>query len=54
MKDHTDKSIGIVTRITEVLDKIKPTESLRLSKREGRTKRNFSDSSGNSPDKILT
>ena len=34
MKDHTDKSIGIVTRIAEALDKIKPTEPLRLGNRE--------------------
>ena len=30
MKDHVDKSMGIVTRIAEALAKIKPTESLRL------------------------
>jgi hypothetical protein len=53
MKDLVDKSIGIVTRIAEALARIKPTESLRLDKREARKKRNCSDSSGNSPDKIL-
>ena len=53
MKDRVDKSIGIVTHITEVLAKIKPTEPLRLAKRDARKKRNCSDSSGNSPDKIL-
>ncbi len=31
MKDHVDKSIGIVTHITETLVKIKPTESLDQS-----------------------
>jgi hypothetical protein len=30
MKGRVDKSMGIVTRITEVLDRIKPTEPLRL------------------------
>jgi len=53
MKDRVDKSMGIVTRIIEGLVRIKPTESLRLVKREARKKRNCSDSSGNSPDKIL-
>ena len=53
MKDHVDKSMGIVTHITEDLARIKPTESLRLTKCEARKKRNFSDSSGNSPAKIL-
>jgi hypothetical protein len=53
MKDRVDKSMGIVTRITEDLDRIKPTESLRLANRESRQKRNCSDSSGNSPVKIL-
>jgi hypothetical protein len=53
MKDLVDKSIGIVTRIVEALTKIKPPESLRLVKRESRKKRNCSDSSGNSPVKIL-
>ncbi len=45
MKDHVDKSIGIVTRIEEDLVKIKDTESLRLAKSEVRKKRNCSDSS---------
>jgi hypothetical protein len=38
MKGLVDKSIGIVTRITEVLVKIKTTEPLRLSKSEDRKK----------------
>ncbi len=53
MKGHVDKSMGIVTRIAEVLARIKPTESLRLPKREAHKKRNCSDSSGNSAAKIL-
>jgi hypothetical protein len=53
MKDRVDKSMGIVTRIAEALSRIKPTHSLRLAKREARKKRNCSDSSGNSPAKIL-
>jgi hypothetical protein len=53
MKDRVDKSMGIVTHIAEVLSRIKPTDPLRLSKREARKKRNYSDSSGNSPAKIL-
>jgi hypothetical protein len=53
MKDLVDKSMGIVTRITEALVRIKPTEPLRLAKREARKKRNCSDSSGNYPAKIL-
>ncbi len=53
MKDRVDKSMGIVTRIVEDLSRIKPTESLRLVKREVRKKRNCSDPSGNSPVKIL-
>jgi hypothetical protein len=53
MKDLVDKSMGIVTRIAEALARIKPTEPLRLDKREARKKRNCSDSSGNSPVKIL-
>jgi hypothetical protein len=36
MKGLVDKSIGIVTRITEALARIKPTEPLRLDKREAR------------------
>ncbi len=51
MKDRVDKSMGIVTQITEVLSRIKPTEPLRLAKREAHKKRNWSDSSGNSPEK---
>jgi hypothetical protein len=43
MRDH----------VAEALTTIKPTESLRLPKREARKKRNCSDSSGNSPVKIL-
>ena len=53
MKDRVDKSMGIVTRITETLAKIKPTETLRLTKCEVRKKRKCSESSGNSPVKIL-
>ncbi len=53
MKDLVDKSMGIVTHIAEALTRIKPTESLRLDKRETLKKRNCSDSSGNSPAKIL-
>jgi hypothetical protein len=53
MKDHVDKSMGIVTHIAETLTRIKPTESLILAKRESLKKRNCSDSSGNSPVKIL-
>ena len=53
MKGLVDKSMGIVTLIVEVLTGIKPTESLRLDKREDHKKRNCSDSSGNSPAKIL-
>jgi hypothetical protein len=53
MKVHVDKSMGIVTRIAEALARIKPTDPLRLAKREVREKRKCSDSSGNSPAKIL-
>jgi hypothetical protein len=40
MKDRVDKSMGIVTHITEALVRIKPTEPLRLTKCEVRKKRN--------------
>ncbi len=53
MKDRVDKSMGIVTRMTEALTRVKPTDPLRLTDRESRKKRNCSDSSGNSPTKIL-
>ncbi len=53
MKDLVDKSMEMVTRISEALTRIKPPESLRLDKRETHKKRNCSDSSGNSPVKIL-
>jgi hypothetical protein len=53
MKGLVDKSMGIVTRIAESLARIKPTDPLRLDKRESHKKRNCSDSSGNSPAKIL-
>jgi hypothetical protein len=53
MKDREDKSMGMVTRIAEVLARIKPTDPIRLAKREARKKRNCSDSSGNSLVKIL-
>ena len=53
MKDRVDKSMGIVTRIPEDLARIKPTDPLRVDNRDARKKRNSSDSSGNSPVKIL-
>jgi hypothetical protein len=53
MKGHVDKSMGIVTHITEALSRIKPTDPIRLVKREALKKRNCSDSSGNTPAKIL-
>jgi hypothetical protein len=53
MKGLVDKSMGIVTLITEALTRIKPPDPLRLDKRETHKKRNCSDSSGNSPAKIL-
>ncbi len=53
MKGLVDKSMGIVTHIADTLARIKPTTPSRLDKREDRKKRNFSDSSGNSPAKIL-
>jgi hypothetical protein len=53
MKGHVDKSMGIVTHITEVLVRINPTDPLRLANRETHKKRNWSDSSGNSPAKVL-
>jgi hypothetical protein len=34
MKYRVDKSMGIVTRIAEALPRIKPTDPLRLTKRE--------------------
>jgi hypothetical protein len=48
-----DKSMVIVTRISEDLVRIKPTDRLRLTKREARKKGKYSGSSGNSPVKIL-
>ncbi len=54
MNGRLDKSMGIVTLIPEVLTKIKPTDHLIFSKRVSRKKRNYSDSSGNSPAKVLT
>jgi hypothetical protein len=53
MKDRVDKSMGRETHITEPLVRIKPTETLRLVKRETHKKRNCSDSLGNSPVNIL-
>jgi hypothetical protein len=44
MKDRVDKSMGIVTHIVDSLVRIKPTEPLRLVKREAHKKRNCSDS----------
>ncbi len=52
MKDRVDKSMGIVTHIAEALARIKLTDPLRLAKREARKKRNWSDSSGNSPIRV--
>ena len=43
MKNHVDKSRGIVTLITEALAKIKPTESLRLAKQASLNKVKLSD-----------
>jgi hypothetical protein len=58
MKDRVDKSMGVVTHIEEVLARFKPTDPLILAKREAHKKRskkrNCSDSSGNSPVKVLT
>jgi hypothetical protein len=53
MKVRVDKSMGILIHIAETLTRIKPTESLRLDKCKTRKKRNYSDSSGNFPTKIL-
>jgi hypothetical protein len=53
MKVRVDKSMGIVTHIAETLDRITPTDPLRLTECEGRKKRNCSDSPGNFPVKIL-
>jgi hypothetical protein len=53
MKGRVDKSMGIETRISETLSRIKTTDPLRLAKREAHKKRDCSDSSGNSPAKIL-
>jgi hypothetical protein len=53
MKGLVDKSMGILTRMAEALARIKPIDPLRLDKREAHKKRNCSDSSGNSPAKIL-
>ena len=47
MKDRVDKSMAIVTLITQSLAKINPTKPLRFAKRVARKKRNSSDSSGN-------
>jgi hypothetical protein len=40
MKDRVDKSMGIVTRITETLPKINPAEPIGFAKRAARRKRN--------------
>ena len=53
MKGRVDTSMGIETRIAEALAKIKPTKPLRLAKLAAWRKRNWSDSSGNSPAKAL-
>ena len=42
MKGRVDKSMGIVTLIVEVLDKIIPTETLIFVNRADRKKRNCS------------
>ncbi len=54
MKDRADKSMGIVTtHITETSAKSKPVDPLRWTKLEAHKKRKCSDSSCNSPAKIL-
>ena len=53
MKGLVDKSMEIVTLMTEDLTKIKPTDPLIFVKRVSHKKRNSSDSSGKSPVKIL-
>ena len=53
MKDRVDKSMGIVTLIPEGVTKVKPTDPLRFVKCVVRQKLKMSDSSSNSPDKIL-
>ena len=49
MKDNIVKLMGIVMLIVETLAKIKPTDPLRLDNHTTIRKRNWSDSSGNSP-----
>ena len=44
MKDRVDKSMGIVTLITEDLGNIKPTDPLTLANQTVLRKRNWSDS----------
>ena len=44
MKDHVDKSLGIVTLITEALLELN-LQRLRLVQGEARKKRKYSDSS---------
>ena len=41
MKSRVDKSMGIVTRITEALARIKPKGPLRLAKKKRKTKTFF-------------
>jgi hypothetical protein len=50
---HIDGNSKLVTLMGETLARIKPTDPLRITMREARKKRNCSDSSGNSPAKIL-
>ena len=54
MKGNVDKSRGIVTHIVESLAKIKPTDPLRLSKQTVWRKRNYSETSVNSPVKTIS
>ena len=54
MKDHVDKSRGIAILIDEVLDKIKPTEPLRLVKHAARRKRKGQIPPVSSPVKVLS
>ena len=52
MKDRDERSRGIEIRITDAFVIIKPTEPFKLAKHEARRKRNWSDSSDNSFDKV--
>ena len=48
MKDRDERSRGIVTRIDDDFDIIRPTGPFRLRKYKDLRKRNWSDSSDNS------